>query len=367
MPQQPASRSTTVEPGIFSSSAFAAGRSPIDFWWQWPCSRIFGGPCFRRSGSSRGVFFEQHAGIRHHACLPLVFAAQQRRSVFAHGRQTTWLAENDLLALRRGVVQSFVFRSACSRAFAQQAFRDQRPSAAVIRRERHADACAMRDVPRRHADLRIVEIGERVVEEQDTARLSGCLRSPHARRQRSPAQSRAACADDRCRRSPRSAAATASVPEIQFISGAMRLPRLRNRANVAEHLRVQRRSVRLPVAGQKLALEPRHIHADRAFRFARAAFQAKIEHLVNALDRQARPRPAARSWRAAGRWRARASCALLPSLPCTKGTSCRRASCGRRPGRCTFRPRRPCRRIRNNRKTCADWATHSPRRSAGSP
>jgi hypothetical protein len=32
MPQQPASRSVTVDPGMFDSSAFAAPTSPIDFW-----------------------------------------------------------------------------------------------------------------------------------------------------------------------------------------------------------------------------------------------------------------------------------------------------------------------------------------------
>ena len=44
LPQQPASRSTTWAPGTLDSSARAGASRPMDFWWQWPCSRMRSGP-----------------------------------------------------------------------------------------------------------------------------------------------------------------------------------------------------------------------------------------------------------------------------------------------------------------------------------
>ena len=39
----------------------------------------------------------------------------------------------------------------------------------------------------------------------------------------------------------------------------------------------------LPVVGEKLALEPGDVHADRAFSLARAALEAQVEHLADAF------------------------------------------------------------------------------------
>ena len=49
MPQQPASRSTTVADGMRDSSALAGAASPIDRWWQCGWSRTWAGPGFNDS------------------------------------------------------------------------------------------------------------------------------------------------------------------------------------------------------------------------------------------------------------------------------------------------------------------------------
>ena len=79
----------------------------------------------------------------------------------------------------------------------------------------------------------------------------------------------------------------------------------------AERVRRERHAVTIPVAGEELALESRHVDADRALALARAAFEAEIEHLVHALVATASRRQAARPSRAAACWRGRASNALL--------------------------------------------------------
>ena len=63
---------------------------------------------------------------------------------------------------------------------------------------------------------------------------------------------------------------------------------------MAEDARVARHAVPRPVVGEKLALEPRHVDADRAFGLARPALQAEVEHLVRTPDHRDRPRQVAR-------------------------------------------------------------------------
>src|SRR4029453_18520222 len=53
--------------------------------------------------------------------------------------------------------------------------------------------------------------------------------------------------------------------------------------HMAERPRAQRRAVPRPVVGEKLALESRHINANRAFRLTGAALETEVEHLVHAL------------------------------------------------------------------------------------
>ena len=56
----------------------------------------------------------------------------------------------------------------------------------------------------------------------------------------------------------------------------------RQRPRVAERARLEAGAVTLPVAGQELALEARHVHADRALGLARAALEAQVERVVDA-------------------------------------------------------------------------------------
>ena len=64
--------------------------------------------------------------------------------------------------------------------------------------------------------------------------------------------------------------------------------------DVPQRARFERRPVAAPKPREKLALEPRHVDADRALRFARAAFQAQIEHIVHAAIVEPRLREPAR-------------------------------------------------------------------------
>ncbi len=50
----------------------------------------------------------------------------------------------------------------------------------------------------------------------------------------------------------------------------------------------QRRAVPPPIVGEKLALEPRDVHADGAFGLARAALETEIQHLFDAVVSEAR-------------------------------------------------------------------------------
>ena len=191
-------------------------------------------------------------------------------------------------------------------------------------------------------------VRERVVEER---RASAC-----ARRRAAPA-ARASARE-------RGSARRRSMPSTRLVrarrTGALFSDPVRQRREAAAPLgqraarcpstrACERRAVPLPVVGEELALEPRHVHADRALGLARAALEAQIERLVDALVAEARPRRAGRPSPAAARWRGRASSAAPRASPCTTGTSCPRASCGTRRGRCTSRPRRPCRRSPSSR------------------
>ena len=121
-----------------------------------------------------------------------------------------------------------------------------------------------------------------------------------------------------------------------------------------------------PVVGEELALETRDVDADRTLGLAGAALEAEVEHLAHALVAEAGFAEPAGHRQPQRRWPARASSAPPRASPCTTGTSCRRASCGRRRGRCTSRRRRPSRRTRGSRRTSPAAVSGSRRRSAGS-
>ena len=63
MPQHPASRSSMSRSGNLFQKRVQRRQRPIDFWWQWPWSRIFGGPDCHWSREAGGEFFEYHTGV----------------------------------------------------------------------------------------------------------------------------------------------------------------------------------------------------------------------------------------------------------------------------------------------------------------
>ena len=227
----------------------------------------------------------------------------------------------------------------------------------------------LQNLQRGDADFGIVVVGEGVVEERDAAcralssacglpasHLLECLRAsmPAGRgggrcRQlfHHPARRRAAS-------DPVGKGSEAAAPDAE---SRWMLPSARARSGVPW---------RCPVVGQEFALEARHVHADGTFGFAGAAFQAQVEHLVDAFVAQAGFAESSRHRQAQHVGAAARGVRLRRASPCTTGTWCRRVSCGRRRRRCTSRPRRPCRRIPSSRTTCAGRASGSPRRSADS-
>src|SRR5207244_4250837 len=62
----------------------------------------------------------------------------------------------------------------------------------------------------------------------------------------------------------------------------------RQDVDAADHARAPRDAVPLPVFGEKLALEPCDVDADRTFGLARAAFEAQVQSLADVLVAEAR-------------------------------------------------------------------------------
>ncbi len=144
----------------------------------------------------------------------------------------------------------------------------------------HGCAAGLEDIPRSEANFRVVEVGERVVEEKNAG------------------VGLASAADPRCECMAREFWQRAPLidPKYRFVqhpnrpgcghpvdNGRERTAQFREGADVAQHLGVERRAVSLPVTGQKLAFEPRHVHSYGTFRFAGPALDAKIERLINSV------------------------------------------------------------------------------------
>ena len=99
------------------------------------------------------------------------------------------------------------------------------------------------------------------------------------------------CGNDRRRSMPMSFSAThraTGCSAIAFESGANRLPQTAAACALPNACARERHAVTFPVAGEELALESRHVDADRTLALAGAALEAEIEHLVHALVRQLR-------------------------------------------------------------------------------
>ena len=247
------------------------------------------------------VLLEQHARVADHPRLALRLAAQQRRRVLADRRQAARLEEQDRLAARRRR-RTARRRSPAAAARASSSRpceisgRPQQPCGA----SRTPTPAALEHVGRRDADLRVVVVGEGVVEQDHAVRAAGWgwrLRAAAASLAKRRANVvRAKAGGVRRRSMPSSCSfdpAAGALPRDEVRRAARtRLPPFRQPCDVADHARLQRRAVPLPVAGEELALEARDVDADRALGLAGAALEAEVEHLVHAVDRRAPPRPA---------------------------------------------------------------------------
>ena len=152
------------------SSAFAGATSPIDFWWQWPCSRMRRRARLAAAARRRARRRTPRTArwpLATTSALPSRLAAQQRRRVLAHRRQAARLAEDDRPAGGGVVVEQVgVARRQCARV-GEQPLRDLRPAAAAVAAPAPGRSPAADEhVERGEADLRVVVVGERVDEEQ---------------------------------------------------------------------------------------------------------------------------------------------------------------------------------------------------------
>ena len=280
-------------------------------------------------------------------------AAEQRRHVLANRREAAGLEEHDRLpALGQRIEPLRVRLRLAPRAPSSSPCEISGRPQQTLRRELGRRSPPLEHLHSGHADAGIVVVREGVVEERRRCRTPSRDASPlgaapmSLKRSRTSSPSRpAAPAGDRGRAAARSASAPARSARSRSTAARTGCPSA-TRVDVAEHARAQRRAVPAPVVGEELALEPRDVDADGALGLARPALEAQVEHLAARRRRRGPPRPAGPPSPAAARWRGRASSAPPRASPCTTGTSSRPASCGRRRGRCTSRPRRPCRRTR---------------------
>ena len=81
------------------------------------------------------IVLEEHARVGDHPCLALLFAAQERGSVFANGRKAAGLQEQDRLAARSRVVKMVGVGLSQRTRLLEQALRDERAAAADVRQE----------------------------------------------------------------------------------------------------------------------------------------------------------------------------------------------------------------------------------------
>ena len=167
MPQQPASRSTTVAPGIASQQLHRRRQQSHRFLMAVPMEQDLRWPFAQRQVELRGELLEQHARLPRlawllpaarraaaRACLPSL-----RKDSSAPGTESFRRAPPDgcsASASCRGVLP-------CLR---QQALRDQGPSAASRLNHVDAEAAALQHLHRGDADFRMVVIEKGVVEER---------------------------------------------------------------------------------------------------------------------------------------------------------------------------------------------------------
>src|SRR5580704_3231182 len=112
-------------------------------------------------------FLEQVAGVGHNSSLFLQVASEERRRVVFHRGKTTGFAEKNVFTSAGDRKQRFHYRSGVRASFLQQSLRDKRTATTPRSHYAHAASTALQDFKRSHTDLRLVVIGERVVEQSN--------------------------------------------------------------------------------------------------------------------------------------------------------------------------------------------------------
>ncbi len=115
----------------------------------------------------RSKFIEKDAIGSYRFSLLLCGSTQQGGSVFFDCRETAWFAEENFLSSRGDRVQAFDHFFRMVPGFFQKTLGDERASTAAWTHYVHATAAFFQDFQGCYADLRVVVIGEGVVEERE--------------------------------------------------------------------------------------------------------------------------------------------------------------------------------------------------------
>ena len=232
--------------------------------------------------------FEQDrsAGDLQRPALSVV--AQQRGDIFFDRRQAAGLQEHDGHAALGERIQPVHAAGRLAPGRRQQTLRNQRPPAARERCELDVEPGDLEDLQSRHADIRSVVVGERIVEERSgggSRRAPALLVKPPREWPRRPCRRHAApIQPEKFLVEPaRECAAGDGVRQRREPAAPSR-----HLVNVSEQVRAERSTVTAPVVGEKLALEAGDVHADGTLGLAGPAFETQIEHLPYALVTQPR-------------------------------------------------------------------------------
>ena len=307
MPQQPASSSTTSTPGIRLSSADRGGRADLRLLVAVPVVQHppAGEPRIGRAARSRPSSMASASSSSTWRTRPATVAhprvvGQQRDVLVAQREQAGRLAADDRASRARSPSAS----GARQRARPSPWRRRPGPWTGWPARSSRCCSAAPPSRPARAARSRPGRCCGSVNEVNESARNVRCPGCP------SPAAVRPAAANQRAQRcvAGRPAAAVARRcrarapitrrsgrdPAGQVRHGCGRRAEPVEQPDGAEHPRAQRHAVHVVVVRERLALERRHVDAQRALALARLAHQAEVEDLVQPLVARARPSGRAR-------------------------------------------------------------------------
>ena len=268
MPQQPASRSTTVAPGMLASSDLGRRQQSHRLLMTMAVQQNLGGPGLERQRRRRPSGRSPRTARTPPRRPPPSFAPR-REAATAHPR--AWPTGSSARRTRssgrrrRAGSSASAFRSASVRASPSSPFEICGRPQQLVRREPGAHAGGAKHIEHGHADLGLVVVREGVVEDDGVAPVrrrsrEGAMLRQRPRRERGK-RAAAIDAEPLLGRDLRRRAVHHPVGQRREAASP-----LRQRSRVPEHARVQRHAVPRPVVGEKLALESRHVDADRDIR-----------------------------------------------------------------------------------------------------